>query len=512
MHHGADHSAAAAREKLPQREHEMDASRVPVIVGVGQVNDRPDDDAAGLNSLELMVAALRAADAGGGWLSGLDSLSVVAQISFPALGDVSRGLADALGAAPRHCAQTRYPSGDSPVLLLNEAASRIAAGEIEVAAIVGGEALRTAARRAKSAARDAVRESAARAAKPLRQRYGLVAPTDVYPLYENAMRAALGQSLAAAQAESAEIWSLFSRVAADNPNAWLRTPVTPREIATPSPANRPIAFPYLKLMVANQSVNQGAGFIVASLAKAKQLGVSEDRLVYVGAGAAAREPTDILARESYTHSRALTATLRQALAFNRLEPGDLECAELYSCFPCIPKLARRVLDWPLQQPASVVGGLTFGGGPVGNYMSHAVACMTERLRREGRHGLLFGNGGFANTNHAIVLTRDPARALTAPASFDVQAEADEGRPPPPPLLESYAGPGTVETYTVFYDRAGAPTFGVVIASTPAGERFLARIEGADDGAVRFFTSGEQEPVGAPGQAVAGADGLTHWRL
>jgi len=34
-------------------------------------------------------------------------------------------------------------SGDSPILLLNEAANRIGAGEIEVAAIVGGEALRT---------------------------------------------------------------------------------------------------------------------------------------------------------------------------------------------------------------------------------------------------------------------------------------------------------------------------------------------------------------------------------
>src|SRR5262245_5631551 len=99
-----------------RRDNAMDETRIPVIVGVGQINDRPADDAAGLNSLELMQAALVRADedAGGGWLKRLDSLSVVAQLSFPELGDVSRPLADALGAAPRHCAQTRYPMGDSP--------------------------------------------------------------------------------------------------------------------------------------------------------------------------------------------------------------------------------------------------------------------------------------------------------------------------------------------------------------------------------------------------------------
>src|SRR5262245_29282632 len=280
------HEPIIAHKRAPRscrRDKSMDASRIPVIIGAGQINDRPADDAAGLNSLELMQAALTRADedAGGGWLARLDSLAVVAQLSFPELGDVSAPLAEALRTSPRHCEQTRYPMGDSPVALLNEAANRIASGELEIAAVVGGEGLRTAARRA-SASRDAVRESAARAAKPLRQRYGIVAPTDVYPLYENACRAAWGQTLAEAQAESAEIWSLMSQAAAESPGAWLRQPRTPSDILAASPDNRPIAFPYTKLMVANASVNQGAGFIVASLAKARAAGVSQDRLIYVG--------------------------------------------------------------------------------------------------------------------------------------------------------------------------------------------------------------------------------------
>lgn len=493
---------------------QVDESRIPVIVGVGQINDRPENDADGLNSFDLMKAALQAADrdAGGGWLTTLDALAVVAQLSFPDLGDVSILLADALGAAPRIRNQTRYPSGDSPVLLLNEMANLIAAGEIESAAIVGGEALRTAARRAKAqpggSTQDAVREAAARGARPLRQRYGIVAPVDVYPLYENACRAAWGQSLAEAQIESAQIWSLFSRVASANPDAWLREPLSPTDILTPSSNNRPIAFPYTKLMVANASVNQGAGFIVASLAKAKAMGVRKDRLIFVGAGAAAREPGDILARDSFAHSSSMEAAIRNALAFNGISGDDLDCVELYSCFPCIPKLARRIIDWPIERPATVFGGLTFGGGPVGNYMSHAVAAMVQRLRVGGRFGLLFANGGFATTNHAIVLARDPP--TIGPRSFDVQAEADAARGPIPALIEDYEGEGTIETYTIFYDRAGAPTFGVVIARTPSGERFICRVGGDDRETISFLTSGQREPIGARGETVRAANGMNAW--
>jgi acetyl-CoA C-acetyltransferase len=485
------------------------ADRIPVIVGVGQINDRADE----LDAFQLMRAALEAADAdaGGNWLRQAQSLTVVDQLSFPELTQIPERLAEAFAARPHICTKTKYPSGESPVLLLNEAAERIRAGELEVAAVVGGEALRTAAKRARSdAATNPVRDAAAKSAKPLRAMYGLVAPTDVYPLYENASRAAFEQTLAEGQRESAEIWARMSEVAAANEHAWLSRAVTPEEILTPSPQNRQIAFPYTKLMVANASVNQGAGFIVASLSKARAMGVPEDRLVFVGYGAAAREPSDVLARESYTRSIALETALAKTLEFNRLEASELDWIELYSCFPCIPKLARRAIGWPLEKPMSVAGGLTFAGGPIGNYMSHAIAAMTERLRREGRRGLLFGNGGFANTNHCIVLTRDAPGF--EPRSFDVQAQADAARVPAPALLESYQGPATVETYTVFYDRDGAPRHGVVVGRAPGGARFLARVAQDDADVIACLTSGQSEPVGSVGRASSAPDGSQHWRI
>jgi len=492
-------------------------NQVPVIVGVGQVCDRPVDPTQGLDSLGLMLAALRAADrdGGGGWLPRLGSLAVVDQISFRQLGDLSRPLAEALGACPANCMQTAYPSGDSPILLLNQAANRIAAGEIEVAAIVGGEALRTAAARHAASAGSALSShNASRAISELhapayRQRYGLVAPVDVYPLYENAARAFYGQTLAQGQAETAEIWSLFSQVAAETDGAWLRKPVSAEAIGTAGPENRPIAFPYTKLMVANSAVNQGAGFLVTSLNAARARGIAEDRLIYVGRGAAAHEPADFLARDRYDRSPGMEVSLRQALASNALTVDQLDYVELYSCFPCVPKMARRVIGWPVDRPATVFGGLTFGGGPIANYMSHAVVSMVEKLRAAGQNGLLFGNGGFATNNHSIVLGRTPGALSGLPSSFDFQVAADAARGPVPLLLEDYTGPATIETYTVFYERDGSVRMGVVVSRTPTGGRVLAKIGASDVSGLSFLTDGAAEPVGTPGKIVARGREV-HW--
>lgn len=494
--------------------------RMPVIVGVGQVNDRPADATAGLDSLGLMAAALRQADAdgGGGWIADLNSLAVVDQISFRELNPVAPRLAAELGVTPSRIEQTAYASGDSPILLLNEAANRIGAGEITIAAVVGGEALRTAAHRQAAAlgtdvsSQNASRATATRQVPTYRQRYGLTAPVDVYPLYENASRAAYGQTLDQAQSESASIWSLFSHVADANPAAWIHKPAAPEAIMTASADNRPIAHPYTKLMVANSSVNQGAGFIVTSLAEARRRGVAEDKLIFVGNGAAAHEADDPLARGGYADSPSMTVSISRALDLNGMTVDDLDHVELYSCFPCVPKMARRVLGWPVERPATVFGGLTFGGGPIGNYMSHAVASMVEKLRVGGRHGLLFANGGFATHNHSIILSRAPIESASFPRSFDFQEEADRLRPDVPKVAEDYEGPASIESYTVFYNRDGSPAQGAIVARTPDGFRTLARVVASDAASIAFLTDGIEEPVGSAGIISRDSSGDQIWQV
>ncbi len=496
-----------------------DPDRIPVIIGVGQVNDRPEDPDTGLDSLGLMAAALRLAerDAGGDILEQLDSLAIVDQISFRELGNLCAPLAKAIGATPGVNYQSEAPHGDTPIRLLNEAANRIGAGEIALAAVVGGEALRTAAGRVAKQASGADKSyNAVRAASSIRepnyaQRHGLSAPVDVYPIYENATRAAWGQSLVEAQRESASIWSRFSDVAASNDGAWIRKAVPEQEILTPSASNRPLAYPYTKLMVANSSVNQGAGFIVASLAEARLRGIAEDRMIYVGMGAAAKEPSNILRRDRFDRSVSMETSIRRTLALNKLAGADFDFVELYSCFPCVPKMARRTLEWPLDKPATVFGGLTFGGGPIANYMSHAVVSMVEKLRAEGTSGFLFANGGFATDNHCIILSNAPVAAARFPQDFDYQAEADAARGAVPELDQEYCGPVKVESFTVFHDRRGQPNAGVVIALNDAGQRTLAQIDVSDAADVAFFTDGSVEPVGQYGRIEARGDARRYWK-
>jgi acetyl-CoA C-acetyltransferase len=499
-----------------------DDTRTPVIIGVGQVNDRECVH----DSLGLMVEALAKAnaDAGGGWIEQLDSVAVVAQLSFGELGDCSRLVSDHFGISPGHIEQTPYPTGESPTQLLNEAANRIGAGEIEVAAIVGGEALRTAAQQKAAARADGAKPDFFRdAAKPAHDhitalagsiehlaQYGLVVPTDVYPLYENATRAAWGQTLAEAQAESGEIWAGMSRVASGNPNAWIQSALPPEAITAPGADNRPITFPYQKRMVANSSVNQGAAFIVTSLARARAAGIADDRIIYVGMGAAAHTPHNLLKRDQYASSAAIDVTLEQALERNCLTTADLTDVELYSCFPCIPKMARRVIDWPIDRPITAFGGLTFGGGPVGNYMSHAVASMVDKLRRDKGTALLFANGGYATHNHAIVISSEPMPNAVFPHDFDCNAEARARRGEVPEVDGEYQGAAVIETYTIFYKRDGSPRIGTVIGRTPSDKRVLANVAATDEAMIAFLTDGQVEPVGSFGRVVAGDNGLMRW--
>ncbi len=493
-----------------------DPIRTPVIIGVGQINDRPERPEDGLDPVGLMAAALRRADedAGGEWLADCDSLSVVAQLAWPHLNPVDGAVAEALGINPAHRMQTAMPNGDSPLLLLHEAANRIARGEAKVCAVVGGEALRTAGQLAAKRPRprgdkpNALRDASHRKRVGYAQSHGLVVPTDVYPLYENACRAAYGQTLAEGQAESGAIWSLMSEVAAGNDSAWLKQAHAAEKIVDPSADNRPIAFPYTKLQVANSSVNQGAGFLVTSLAEATARGVWANRIVHVGYGAAAHESSDFLARDGFDGSPSLATVIERTMALNGLSAEQLDHVELYSCFPCIPKMARRVLHWPLNRPATVFGGLTFGGGPIGNYMSHAVAEMVLRLRGTKGKGLLYANGGYATHNHAIVLSGAPVEAQF-PQDFDYQAEADARRGDIPLLDKDYEGPATIETYTVHYARDGSAKSGVIVARTRDGARTLAHVPG-ESALIDFLTSGEVEPVGASGTIARGGDGLHHW--
>jgi len=495
------------------------ADRIPVIVGVGEVVDRPADPAAGLEPLALMAEALRHAerDSGAPLLADLQSLDIVNFVSWR-YHDPASLLCARLGITPE---RSHYGpvGGEGPVRFLHEAAKRIARGECNVAAVCGGEAQSTVTKAERAGialpwtpfAHDApVSPRNASYQKPIAAALGVAAPVSVYPLYEAATAAHWRQTPREALTESATLWSRYAAVAARNPHAWLQREVSAEEIATVSADNRLIAWPYTKLMVANPSVNQSAAILVTSLAKAREAGIADERMVHVWGGASAEEPRDYLERDRLDLSHAQNAVLDSAMALAGGDGSAFDAVELYSCFPCVPKMARRTLKLSADITPTVTGGLTFFGAPLNAYMAHAACAMVRRLRGGARRGLLYGQGGFVTKHHALVLASEPAAELLA-EDTSVQAEADRRRSPPPPFTTAARGPGQVESFTVLYERNGAPRHGVVVLRTADGHRALARVPATDAATLRFLTDLDRSPVGSIGDVVTAADDVPEWR-
>ena len=57
---------------------------------------------------------------------------------------------------------------------------------------------------------------------------GFEAPVNIYPTFENAIRAQRGETIPEHRERISELWEGFNQVAVENPYAWLRTPMTRR--------------------------------------------------------------------------------------------------------------------------------------------------------------------------------------------------------------------------------------------------------------------------------------------
>src|SRR5690348_2369040 len=227
--------------------------RIPVIVGIGEIVDRPKEITEGLEPLDLLEQALRRAeqDAGANLLGEVQSLDVVSFLSWR-YRDPEKLLAARLGVDPAHCYYGPV-GGESPIRYLHEAAQRIARGECSVAAVCGAEAQLTATKAERSGitlpwtpfAKD-VEEPKRGAAfqKPLAVKLGVFRPITVYPLYESATSAHWGQTPREALQESGDLWSTYARVATENVNSWSKKGYSPEQITTATPDNRMIAWPY----------------------------------------------------------------------------------------------------------------------------------------------------------------------------------------------------------------------------------------------------------------------------
>jgi acetyl-CoA C-acetyltransferase len=495
-------------------------TRVPVIIGVGEITDRSDDLFLSQEPLALMVEALRQAesDSGTNCIARLDSIDIVHQVSWRYEKTAQR-LCERLGIRPAR-AVYGVTGGESPMRYLHESALRIARGESEFAAVVGAEA-QYAANKAKAnnvalpwtpIAKDVENPFSTEGRLNTQAiAHGAIRPIHVYPFYENAAHVAWGQSPREALFESGELWSRFSAVAAANPYSWSKQQYSAEEVIRPTDDNRTICFPYTKRMVANPAVNQGAALILTTLENARALKVDESKLIFVLGGAAANEPRDYLQRDQYGRSDAQDVVLSAVRELIDQNGGELQALELYSCFPCVPKMTRRVLGLPVDVTPTVTGGLSFFGAPLNNYMTHSACAMVRHLRAgKADTGVLYGQGEFVTKHHTVAVSRHAPR-LALRTDYGVQLKVDSLRGPIPSLQSNFTGNAVVETHTVVFDRTGEPMHGVVIARSEQN-RFMARVAGADRDSLAVLMNAERSPIGVTGRVSLGTDGLLHWHF
>ena len=492
--------------------------RTPVLAAVGQVSERLDEPGYQRRSaVQLAADAARAALAdtfadARAVAGAIDTVAGVRQFenSFPGAraplgrsGNFPRSVAVRLGADPAR-AVLEVTGGQAPQHLVNEFAAAIAAGNSSVVLLAGAEAMSTIRRYAKEEGRPDFSESVVGSledrgygldglASAHLIAHGLIGGPAQYAVIENARRARLGLSRSAYAASMGALFAPFTSVAAGNPHAAAPVRRSATELVTVTAANRMIADPYPRYVVAREKVNQGAAVLLMSVAAARRLGVPPERWVFLHGHADLRE-RDLMARVDLSAGPASVLAARHALEVAGIEVGDLRTIDLYSCFPVPVFNICDGLGLAVDDPRglTLTGGLPFFGGPGNNYSMHAIAETVQRARQApGSYGFVGANGGVMSKYSAGVYSTRPAEWVPD-RSAELQADID-GWPTPGEVVHA-DGWAVVETYTIVHRRDGART-GIVIGRLEAdGRRFIARGNGRDPELAELLATAP-EPVG-----------------
>ncbi|AFM18975.1 hypothetical protein Mycch_4261 [Mycolicibacterium chubuense NBB4] len=488
--------------------------RTPVVVGVGQFTERIDDpDYRGMSAVDLATAAAQAALAD----TGADATAVAGavdtvyglrqfEISGPmpaTLGksnNYPRSVMRRLGGDPRRVVLEPV-GGQGPQKLVTEAGDAIVAGNADVVMIMGSEPGSTA---KYFANRDDKPDFTEHVDGQLEDRghqiysyideytvqHGLTGAPVQYGLLENARRARLGLGVAQYRQAMAELFAPMSKVAAKNPFSSSPVERSVEEIETVTDENRMICDPYPRLLVARDTVNQGAAIVLTSVESARKLGVPEEKWVFLhGHSDLVEQP--LLDRVDLGASPAAAHAAHEALRVAGLGVADIATFDLYSCFPFPVFVICEALGLSGDDPRghTLTGGLPYFGGPGNSYSVHGIAETVAQMRdRPGRFGFVGANGGIMSKYSVGIYSTEPAQWRT---SRSAELTARVAELPTVRVTKTPEGAGSVETYSVRYDWPVRT--GIIVGRLDAdGSRFMATTDDAD--LVGLMSDGD--PLGA----------------
>lgn len=475
----------------------MDETRIPILVGTGQVTQREPDPALALSPMDLTAASGRKAaedsGAGAALLKSLDTIVLLRSFSdtswrficpFGKYANPPRSLANRLGLENSTRLIYTHPGGNMPQWCVNRMFEMITRGEMEAGMIAGGEALAT----QKNAQRGGLKLDwnedpggsfeewgvDKRGWSDIEDRHRMAGAIFAYPMFENSIRGDKGRSISEHSLEMGRLFSNFASVAANNPLADRRQGFTAKQIATVSSYNPYIGFPYTKLMNSNAFIDQSAAIILTSVAKAKELGIPKEKWVYLHGCADAYDHWYLSDRINFHSSPAMSKVAQEAFEMADCTLADIDALDLYSCFPSAVQIACDEMGVSLDDPRglTITGGLPYFGGPGNNYVTHSIAEMINKVRAQpGIKGLVTANGNYVTKQSAGIYSAEPAEKPFAPKDPSIyQAEINSQKGPS--VTEFANGDASIETYTIMHDRKG-PSFGILFGRLSDGSRFIA---------------------------------------
>lgn len=465
----------------------------PVLVAAAQHVERITEDSGNQFSSPMDLAATAAREAlidAGITPTDVDTIGMVRLFSdsakawaspFGGSNNPPESVARRIGATPTHRIYTNV-GGTQPLQLMMETCQSIASGEIDVAVLVGAEAIANQRFALKNGYQadwseefdeplDS-REYRKRLAAPQELSSGMSLPVHYYALIENLQGHRMGQDLSTHRQHMAEMMAPFSKVASNNPYAQFKTSYTAHDLAEVSRDNYNIATPYSKRFIAQDAVNQSCAMVLTSIEYARKAGIDPRQWIFPTAYAEG-EDRYLCERLDLTRSEAMQRVIDHTLDMAQVQAGDMDLIDIYSCFPCAVQAACEVLSITSDGsiPLTVTGGLPYFGGPGNNYSMHALAEMAQRLRGTTARALVTANGGILSKHAAVVLQNTPPQNggvnWAETPLFTVQPEEIAAAP-----MVNDADHGEILSFTVIESRT-AEDLGIVLGQTTTGERFFA---------------------------------------
>ena len=455
----------------------------PVLVGVGAVQQKLSDFRAAVEPVALMESALReaAADAGSEGL-----LARVGEILVPkgiwSYSDPARLLASSLGCPDAETVLAEI--GVSQQTVISRACNRIASGEIEGALVTGAEAKYRSlcASKAGEEATETVQEGVEPTLTLLPEdelwsevesAAGLGMPVGYYAIMDSALRYKQGLTVEQHRDQMASMYARFSEVAADNPDAWIDQPVAADQIRDHSPTNRMLAFPYTKLHNSQWNVDQGAGLILCAARVAEELEIPRHKWVFPIATAESNFMSVVASRGDLGGSAGFHLAGRALMEAAGVSFNDVRLRELYSCFPYAVRVQLEEFGMDGSGELSVTGGMTFGGGPLNNFVFQATARMAQLLRSQPEEvGLVTTVSGMLTKQACALWSTAPG--ADAWACNDVTEQVRQAMDIRE-LVAAYQGEATVAGYTVLF-QGSEPWRAVAVFDLPDERRTVAYSE------------------------------------